>query len=125
MSEHERVPMRRRTNWIGEDDVSLKIEPPLIGRRFTMDVSENVLAQFGAEAIKHCVERLGQEVAYRHQDEIHRMVAAAILDKAWALPIIEQELRRACREMVLSLWSDDEKKNLRDWFDLFTASLQK
>jgi hypothetical protein len=97
------------------------MEPPLIGRRFSMIVSEEMLAQIGARGLEHAAERLGQEVAYRHQGDIQKAVDRYLFDGSWLRPIIEDELRRMAREFVLSLWSDDEKKNLRDWFDVFTA----
>lgn len=125
MNNRERVPMPNRGGWIADDDVNVSsIKTPPVGRRYSMDVSELVLAQVGARALEHAIQRLGEHVAYEHQDEIQRVVSAAVLDRAWALPIIEEEMRRAVREMVFSLWSDDEKKNLRDWFDVFTAKVR-
>lgn len=122
-----RVAMpKRHTQWIAEgDDMRLSLTPPPMGRRFSMDINETVLLQLGARALEAAVEQLGRHVAYEHQHEIHAVVAEVLLDRAWALPIIEEELREAARAMVLSLWSDDEKKNLRDWFDVFAGKLKR
>jgi len=89
-----------------------------------MDIDEAVLAQIGARALEHMIQRLGEQVAYEHQHEIHTAVSTLVHDIAWAKPIIEQEMRRAVREMVFSLWSDDEKQHLREWFDVFTANVR-
>lgn len=125
MSEHQRVAMPNRSGWIADEDVNVSsVKTPRIGRRYSMDVDESVLAQIGARALEHAIQRLGEHVAYEHQHEIHSAVSTLVHDIAWAKPIIEQEMRRAVREMVLSLWSDDEKQNLRDWFDLFTAKVR-
>lgn len=101
MSGRQRVPMRpARSGWIRDADVSISTEPQAIGRRFNMDVNEVVLAQMGKHALEAAVEQLGQHVAYEHQHEIHTLVATALLDKAWALPIIEDEMRRCVRELL-------------------------
>jgi hypothetical protein len=63
---------------------------------------------------------MGRAVAYARQSEVLLAVDRLLMDHAWVQPIIEQELRRAVREFVLALWSDDEKKAMREWFDLFT-----
>jgi len=118
--------MKRRSQagWIGEDDVSVSMEPPLIGRRFSMDISEEVLAQIGARALEYAVEKLGQYVAHEHLPDIQHAVHSLLMDHSWIQPIIEDELRRSVREFVLSLWSDEEKRAQRDWFDLFTMKLR-
>ena len=117
----ERVPMRSKRHWIGEDEVQVDVtKGPRGGRRITMDVDETVLSQLGARVIEHAVETLGREFVYRHGPAIEAAVYSTLHDHRTLQPLIEQELRRAVREFILGLWSDEEKKNLRDWFDLFT-----
>lgn len=126
-NEHPRVPMRRSRSpvWDDSDHVATQFEPPLTGRKFSMFVSEELLAQFGQRAMEEATKHLGQHIVYEHQGTIDAVVSRVLLDPEFMKPIIEQELRRAVRNMVLSLWNDEEKKNLRDWFDLFTAKCQE
>ena len=94
------------------------------GRRYSMDVSNELLAQCGEMAIKEAASQLGRHIAYEEQSRLHSLVVNTLVENPeWVKAVIEQELRKAARAMVLSLWSDDEKKALRDWFDLFTASI--
>jgi len=118
--------MPRKTGWIGEDDVHVSsTQTPMVGRRFSMDINEDLLAQVGARALEHAIEKLGQHVAYEHLGDIQRAVDACLMDKAWIQPILEDELRRCTRDFVLSLWSDDEKKAQREWFDVFTNKFKR
>lgn len=119
-NELPRAPLLQRTVWLGDEDVNVSITSPL-GRRISMTVSEAALAQFGAEVVKQAVKRMGAELPHLYAAEIQRAVDQLLFDKGWLVPIIENEVRRATRDFVLSLWNDEEKKNLRDWFDVFTA----
>lgn len=106
--EDVRVPMRRRAQWVGADDVNMTTTPPLCGRRFTMDVSDVALSQMGARVIEHAIERLGQEVPYRYVVEIQQTVVRLLDDREWARPIIEEELRRGVRAYVKDLFEGDK-----------------
>lgn len=119
-----RYPMRRKLkpSFVSSEDVEVRFDPPKVGRAAaTMIVSEEVLSQIGARAVEAAVDEMGKVAVYAHQGEIETAVRHVLHDHDWIKPIIENELRRATRDFVLSLWSDDEKKNLRDWFDIFTA----
>lgn len=120
-----RIPMRPkdRTQWVADDDVMVRqrLDPPRVGRNVEVVVSEVILEQIGARALEHAVERAGHQFAYEHQHEIHEACSKLLLDAEWIKPILEDELRQAAREMVLSLWSGEEKAALRSWFDLLTA----
>jgi hypothetical protein len=125
MTMQERVPMRPKSGgWINAEDIDLQIrsEPRVGVRSVSMVIDEAVLAQIGAKAFEAAVEQYGKHVAYEHMDRIQGLVVNLLLDKTWLMPIVENELRRATRDMVLSLWNNDEKKAMRDWFDVFTAA---
>ena len=117
----------KTSGWIadGDVDVSLSERTPQYGRRLAMDINESVLVQIGSRALEEATKRLGAEAAYEHQHEISGLVATLLLDAEWIKPIIEQEVRQAARQMMLSLWSDEEKKAQREWFDLFHAALTR
>lgn len=121
-----RVPMKGKSTWLKEDDVNISSTTLThrVARRFSMDVDEQVLAQIGARALESAVDALGRHVAYEHEGDIRQAVDKFLFDGTWVKPILEQEIRRAAREFVLALWSDEEKKDLRDWFDVFTAKCQ-
>lgn len=122
----ERVPMpAKRGGWVHDEDMAVSLKPNFpVGQRFSMDINEAVLRQLGARALEHAAERLGQHVAHEHIGDIQQAVDRYLFDGSWVKPIIEEEIRRAAREFVLALWSDDEKKAMRDWFDLFTATIR-
>ena len=113
-----RVPFHQ-----ADPDVKVSSAPFREGRRYNMDVSNALLAQCGEIALREAAAQLGRAIAYEQQNRLHSLVVDTLVnDPAWVKSIIEQELRKAARAMVHSLWSDDEKKALRDWFDLFTSS---
>jgi hypothetical protein len=120
-----RVPMRPKpTAWLTDDDVQVsmdRLRGPRIGRRLSMDIDEIALAQFSARAVEHATKVLAEHIAARMQPDIERAVYERLHDIKWMQQVVESEMRRTVRDFVMSLWSDDEKKNLRDWFDLFTA----
>lgn len=114
-----RVPLVQRLQWIGDSD--LISQQPKMARRFYVDISEEALAQMGARVVEAAVDQLGRTVPHLYAHEIQAAVDKLLFDFDWLKPILENEVRRATRDFVLSLWSDDEKKALRDWFDVFTA----
>lgn len=121
-----RVPMQRKqTSWVSTEDAALNIEPPIIGRRFSMDINEEVLLQIGTRALESAVDTLGRHIAYEHRGDIQAAIDRYLFDASWVKPIIEDEMRRAAREFVMALWSDEEKQNLRDWFDVFAGKLNR
>lgn len=128
MSEPLRVPFPPKSSgWIGEEDVRAgrQLDPPRRGTRYHVDLSDDAIAQFGARVVESAIEQLGKSIPYNHQPEIQRAVDALLFDRAWLEPIIEAEVRQCVREFVMSLWSDDERKAQRDWFDLFAAKLKE
>jgi hypothetical protein len=118
-----RVPLLRPMRWMEDDAASVAIAPP-IGRRFSMIIDEAALAQMGSRVVEAAIDQLGRTVPHVYASEIQTAVDRLLFDRAWLEPILENEIRRCAREFILSLWSDDEKKNLRDWFDVFTANIQ-
>jgi len=121
----QRVPMPpSKVQW-GEDlDASVSLRPRM-GRRLSMDVSEEALAQIGARGLEHATKRLSQEIVHLHAADIQRTIDGLLMDRSWAEPIIEDELRRGVRAFISSLWSDEEKKAQRDWFDVFACELKR
>jgi hypothetical protein len=93
---------RTQTRWIADDDVQIMSMPPM-GTRFFMDVNDEVLAKFGARALEHAIQRLGESIAYQHQPEIQTAVNAALYDHAWVRPIIEQEIRESVRDYIYGM----------------------
>lgn len=126
ITRESRVAMPRKTTtvWAEPEDLSFRMEGPKYGQRFVMNVSEDLLAKVGERALLHATESLAQLAVYQHQRELQEAVDKLLFDSTWLKPIIEHELRRCVREFVLSLWSDEEKKNQRDWFDLFAEKLK-
>ena len=106
MNEQRVLMWKSAGGWRGNDDVRVSSAPdgPLVGRRFAMDVSEAMLAQIGARGLEQAVDQLGRAIAYEHRDDIQRTVQSYLMDRAWAQPIIEEELRRAVREFVRELF---------------------
>ena len=97
-----RVPMPVRPSWIAADDVmaSAHRSPGRAGIEFTLTVAEEVLPQIAREVIPHVAERLAEQVVYRHQAEIESAVHSFILDRAWAEPIIRDEISKTVRAII-------------------------
>jgi len=97
-----RVPMRDpRAAWIGEGDLQLSAtDLPRIGRRFNLDIAEDVLARIPAEGLAAAVDDLGRRVAYRYEEDIQRVVHSFILDREWAEPIIMAAISEAVYRVI-------------------------
>lgn len=104
MTERMRVPMERNglPTMGDEHDVAVAV-PPLVGQRFTMDVSEERLARMGREGIAHAVETLSRTVVYENEPAIRRAIESYLTDRKWAEPIIRQAIRDAVREFVFGM----------------------
>lgn len=104
------VPMPTRANWIGEDDVAASATKlPNYGRRFSMDVAEEVLGRMGREMLPHIAQRLAERVVHEHSAAIQKTVLDYLGDRAWAAPIIEDELRKTVRRFAFDLLSTADK----------------
>ena len=110
-------PMQTR-GWKIDADVTLSKTPNyLVGRRLSMTVSETALAEIGARGLAACVQRLAEEIACRHYGDIESAVVTHLADRGWVQQIVEDELRKAVRLMVSSLWSEEDKAALRGGLD--------
>ena len=125
MSEAKRVTMKQPARFVDPSDVS--VSPGLgpdytVGRRFNFDIDEAVLAQIGSRAVEAMTDQMVREIAYRYRGDLESVVVTLLADLEWVKPILESELRAAARDLVKSLWSNEEKAALRSWFDVLTAA---
>jgi hypothetical protein len=76
------------------------------GRRFTVDVSHEVVADLKGEAGRLAVSRLTEAVVHYHSDAIRDAVHSIILDREWAEPVIREEIARAVRSVVADMFHE-------------------
>lgn len=118
MNDQPRVPMPRP--FFAPGDVAVSASPDMrVGRRFNFDVSEELLARIGGEALKHAVAKMGEHVAMAHRQEIERVVYDYFLanyaaNRDWFEPIIREVVRDSIREF-LAEWAKDEAQRLAFW----------
>lgn len=109
MDERPRVPMpnRQGASWVGENDIAASVaKMPDYGRHFSMDVAEELLARMGRELLPHVAQKLAERVVHEHTPAIQNTVLDYLNDRAWAAPIIEDEIRKAVQRFTFDLLSD-------------------
>ena len=125
--EIEMPPQRTRVPFSRNDPSVIVTAGPRVGERFSVnvDIDEGCWRDelFAAEVLKEAIHYAITAILREKQPELQSLIMKWIMDASFVKSIVEQELRQAAREMVLSLWSDEEKKNLRDWFERFTNNL--
>ena len=112
MHNEPRVPMKPKpASMIAEDDVAASVTTlsGRVGRRFSLDIDEEVLAKMGAMATEHIAGELGKQVAYRHQHLIEAAVSSYLTDRAWAEPIIRAAIRESVNRIVFDMLSSAEQ----------------
>lgn len=88
----------------GEFDVAAAMTPTTrYARRFTMDVSEDALANMGRQAMPHIALQIAERAVHEHAPLIQNTVSDYLADRAWAAPIIEDELRKTVRRFAFDL----------------------
>ena len=101
----ERVPLAAGVSALGTDDVAASINGPNMryARRFSLDVAEEALRDLGRKAIPMVAGRLAEQIAHEHHAEIQHVVHSYILDRAWAEPLIREEIRRTVRAVITEM----------------------
>lgn len=101
-----KVLMPKDRAMILDDELAIGVKNiPAIGTRFSMDVSDDALRRLGREAVAHSVVTLAEVTVHRHGREIQNAVHEFILNKEWALPIIEDEIRKTVRQMIVDMFT--------------------
>lgn len=113
MSEQLRVPMPHKAAFVGVGDVAVSAQPyseMAVGRRFNFDVSEEVLAKMGGEALAHAVVRMGEAIAWSQRPAIEKQVGERLMrDPAYMAPIIERAFTESVNELIrerMAAWTD-------------------
>lgn len=112
----QRVPMRPKfATWLSPDDVAASIvpDPPRCGKRFSLDVAEEALAQMSGAMVEHVAKRLAEAVVLRHELEIRDAILSYLRDRAWAEPIVKQAIRDAVRLWIRDAFADLQVGDLR------------
>lgn len=98
----------RGTAFIGEDEIAFSLDnlPGRFGRRFTMDIEEEVFRRMGQEGVAYAMESLSKQVVYENQHAIRSAVESFLHDREWAEPVIRQAIRDNVREIIRDMFDD-------------------
>lgn len=107
----DRVPMpSRRPAFIADDEIAATItKQPNYARRFSMDVSEEALAQMGQRVIPVVAEDIAKRAVWNHQADIERAVYSYINNPEWAEPIIRAAIFAAVLQFVRETFGPEKE----------------
>jgi len=100
--------MPSRSAFVGAGDVAVSAQPYSrmnVGRRFSFDVSEEVLSKIGRYALEQAIVNMAESVANMHRHQVEQAFFAALTDKTnreWMEPL----LREALTKMFFTIVAD-------------------
>ena len=104
--ERLRVPMKQEPAMFTKGDVAAAIQKTKIGVRFSLDVTEEALANMGREVMPFVVQKLAEGTIHRERHVIQAAVHELLYTKReWLEKIVEDETRQMVRSFMTDTMS--------------------
>ncbi len=88
------VPMPRRFSFV-PDDVAAVCEPAPMGRRYSLDVSEQALAEGGRELLAHAMQGLCENIAREQRPFLEQQVTSYLMapeNREWVREVMRDAI---------------------------------